>query len=158
MIPEHRLARLLTQMKRYQVLNCLYHNTAEWPSLYMDHSCEREDLPLNTILELDRHRDEVWFLRFSNDGTKLVTTSKDKTALIYDTSDFKVIFELSDHKKSVAYAAWSPDDSRLVTCSQDHEARMWDTEVLLRSSHLFRCLHELILYADRQVPSHTSAP
>jgi len=138
MIPEHRLARLLTQIKRSQVLNCPYHNTAEWPSLYMDHTCEREDLPLDTILELDRHHDEVWFLRFSNDGTKLVTTSKDKTALIYDTLDFKVIFELSEHKKSVAYAAWSPDDSKLVTCSQDHEARMWDTKVLLHSFHFSR--------------------
>lgn len=127
MIPEHRLAELLTQVKEYQVLNCQYHNTAEWPSLYTDHKCERDELPLDVIRELDHHRDEVWFLRFSHDGTKLVTASKDKSSVVYDTSDFSVLFEL-DHNESVAYAAWSPDDTKLVTCSQDHQARIWDTK------------------------------
>lgn len=129
MIPEHRLARLLTHVKNDQVLGCTYHNTAKWPSLYFDHHCQRDDLPLETLCQLDEHQDEVWFLQFSHDGTRLATASKDTRVLIYDTTTFKVIHELSDHNQPVAYVAWSPDDSRLVTCSQDNKIKVWNTSV-----------------------------
>ena len=129
MIPEHRLANLLTQVKDNQVLNCLYHNTAEWPSLYHDHRCEHDQLPLQTLLELDQHTDEVWYLQFSHDGTKLATAGKDTKIYIYDTESFRVTKILSEHREPVAYLSWSRDDSRLVTCSQDKTARIWDTHV-----------------------------
>lgn len=134
MIPEHRLANLLTQVKDNQVLNCLYHNSAEWPSLYHDHRCEHDQLPLQTLFELDQHEDEVWYLQFSHDGTRLASAGKDTKVYIYDTENFKVTKILSDHKQPVAYLSWSPDDTRLVTCSQDKTARIWDTLVSVYSS------------------------
>lgn len=129
MIPEHRLAELLTQVKENQILNCAWHNTAEWPSLYVNHTCDRENFPLEPLHVLDRHRDEVWFLAFSNDGTRLATAGKDGKVIIYETTDFQILHILTDHREAVAYVTWSPDDSRLVTCSQDKEARLWDTKV-----------------------------
>ena len=69
MIPDRRLAHLFDQVKQGQINNCLYHNTAASPSLYADHMCERDDFPLRTLAELKAHSDEVWCLRFSNDGT-----------------------------------------------------------------------------------------
>jgi len=129
MIPENRLAELLTQVKEHQVLNCTWHNTAEWPSLYMDHICDRENFPLVPVRVLERHTDEVWFLAFSNDGTRLATAGKDHQVIIYETTDFQVLHRFTDHREAVTYIAWSPDDSRLVTCSQDREARLWDTKV-----------------------------
>ncbi|KAK2796787.1 hypothetical protein FQN51_009011 [Onygenales sp. PD_10] len=128
MIPEHRLAVLLDHVKQNQINHCLYHNTSTPPSLYSDHLCDRRDFPLRTSLELTEHTNEVWYLEFSHDGTKLVTTGRDNMVLIYDVGTFKVIHRLADHTQAVAYATWSPDDTKLITCSQDFKARLWDTE------------------------------
>lgn len=84
MIPEHRLASLLHQVKQTQISKCLYHNTANSPSLYSDHKCDRNQFPLATVHVLKDHSDEVWFVQFSNDGTKLATSSKDNTVIIWD--------------------------------------------------------------------------
>lgn len=129
MIPDHRLAHLLNHVKQSQINNCLYHNTATPPSLYADHMCERDDFPLRTVLELDGHSDEVWYLEFSHDGTRLATASKDHTVLIYETATFTILHRLTDHEREVTYVSWSPDDSKLISCSMDHKARVWDVSV-----------------------------
>ncbi len=129
MIPEHRLAVLLDQVKQNQIANCLYHNTATSPSLYSNHRCDRNQFPRSTLLELSQHSDEVWYLDFSHNGTRLATTSKDRTVIIYNTTSFEVLHRLSEHEAAVAYVAWSPDDSKLVSCSQDRRAKLWDAEV-----------------------------
>ena len=129
MIPQHRLAILLDSVKQSQINNCLYHNTAEPPSLYSDHMCDRNDFPLQVTHDLTQHSDEVWYCEFSHDGTKFVTASKDNTVLIYETSDFRVLHRLDGHASGVAFASWSPDDSKLITCSQDKTARVWNVEV-----------------------------
>ncbi|KAJ5462609.1 hypothetical protein N7475_007553 [Penicillium sp. IBT 31633x] len=128
MIPQHRLAILLDHVKQTQINNCFYHNTAEPPSLYSDHMCERNDFPLEVSVELTHHSDEVWYCEFSHDGSKLVTAGKDHNVLIYDTSDFSVIHRLTEHEEGVAFASWSPDDTKLITCSQDKKARVWSVE------------------------------
>ncbi|KAJ6007430.1 hypothetical protein N7540_011406 [Penicillium herquei] len=128
MIPQHRLAILLDQVKQAQINNCMYHNIAHPPSLYSDHSCDRSDFPLEIGASLTQHTDEVWHCGFSHDGTKLVTAGSDKMVLIYDTSDFSIIHKLHDHGSGVAFASWSPDDSKLITCSQDKKARLWNVE------------------------------
>jgi WD repeat-containing protein 26 len=132
MIPEHRLAVLLDEVKDGWIEDCLYHNTAISPSLYLDHNCERGDFPTKPVLDLSHHKDEVWFLQYSNDGTKLATTSKDTTVIIYDTSTYKILHRLNEHQGSgVTHVAWSPDDTRIVTCCSQPEnsARIWDVKV-----------------------------
>ncbi|KAJ5765177.1 hypothetical protein N7520_004736 [Penicillium odoratum] len=128
MIPQHRLAILLDHVKQSQINNCLYHNTAQSPSLYSDHLCDRNDFPLEVGIDLTQHTDEVWYCGFSHDGTKLVTAGMDRMVLIYDTADFTVLRRLSDHGSGVAFASWSPDDTKLITCSQDKKARLWNVE------------------------------
>jgi WD40 repeat protein len=80
-------------------------------------------------LELAEHTDEVYFLEFSHDGTRLATAGKDRSLLIYNTADFSVIHKLEGHSQGVAQFAWSPDDSRIISGSQDNTARVWDTKV-----------------------------
>ncbi|KAH7079739.1 WD repeat-containing protein 26 [Paraphoma chrysanthemicola] len=131
MIPEHRLSVLLDEVKDSWIANCLYHNTAASPSLYLDHNCERDDFPTKTVLELNNHKDEVWFLQYSNDGTMLASTSKDTTIYIYDTKTYKVLYHLTDHQGSgVTHLAWSPDDTKIITCCSHPEngARIWDVK------------------------------
>ena len=129
MIPEHRLADLLDQVKQSQINNCLYHNIAMPPSLYADHMCDRDNFPLMTMLELDNHADEVFYLEFSHDGTKLATAGKDRTVMIYETGSFAILHQFTNHEKVVTYVTWSPDDSKLISCSKDHKARVWEVSV-----------------------------
>lgn len=129
MIPEHRLAVLLDQLKQNQISKCLYHNSSTSPSLFSDHLCDRSQFPLRTILELSHNSGEVWFIEFSHNGRRLATSGQDSAVLIFDTSNFQVRHKLTDHTAHVAHLTWSPDDSKLITCSQDHKARVWDSEV-----------------------------
>ncbi|KAL1987564.1 hypothetical protein VTN96DRAFT_3164 [Rasamsonia emersonii] len=128
MIPDHRLAVLLDHVKQNQINQCRYHNTSAPPSLYSDHVCDRSDFPLQPTIELTRHSDEIWYVEFSHDGSKLATASKDRSVIIYDTSTFSVIHKFLEHDEPVAYATWSPDDSKVITCSQDKKAKVWDIE------------------------------
>lgn len=129
MIPEHRMATLLTELKDLQSQHCLYHSSQHPLSLYSNHVCDRADFPLETMCELDRHTSEVWFLAFSNDGTRLATASLDMVVLIYDTTSFRLVHILAEHKEAIVYLSWSPDDTRLITCSKDTTAKVWDTQV-----------------------------
>ncbi|KAK0130189.1 hypothetical protein ONS96_000713 [Cadophora gregata f. sp. sojae] len=127
MLPEHRLAVLLSQVKRNQIDNCLYHNTSASPSLYQDHACDRSHFPLHTVLELDKHTGEVWQVKFSNDGERLASCGKDGTCLIYEVGSFDVLQNLTKSEAGIASISWSPDDSMIVTCGRDHLAILWDT-------------------------------
>ncbi|TVY41194.1 putative WD repeat-containing protein, partial [Lachnellula subtilissima] len=126
MLPERRLAVLLDQVKRNQISNCLYHNTAASPSLYQDHECDATNFPMQPVLELTKHASQVWLVKFSNDGSRLASCGGDGSVIIYDVGSFEVQRVLSDHEDGVASFAWSPDDSMMVTCSQDRKARLWD--------------------------------
>lgn len=89
MIPESRLASLLQQVKQTQISNCLYHNTSNSPSLYSDHTCDRNQFPSSTVEILSDHVDEVYCVKFSNDGTKMASASKDKSIIIWDVEVWK---------------------------------------------------------------------
>jgi WD40 repeat protein len=97
-------------------------------SLFCDHLCDRNQFPLQTILELSQV-DEVWWLEFSHNGKWLATSGQDSTVLIYDTETFDIKLKLASHSKDVAYATWSPDDTKLITCSHDNTAKGWNTTV-----------------------------
>jgi WD repeat-containing protein 26 len=127
MIPEHRLATLLQQVKQSQISNCIYHNTESSPSLYSDHRCDRNNFPLRVVRDLDKHSGEVWHLQFSHDGSRLATCGSDGTAIIYDvTSSFEILHILADHAMGVCSVSWSPDDTILATCSLDRKARLYN--------------------------------
>lgn len=131
MLPEHRLAILLHQVKRSQISGCLYHNTAASPSLYQDHTCDRSNFPVNNFVELNKHDGEVWQVEFSHDGLRLASCGSDGSAIIYEVGSFEVLHVLADHESGVCSVAWSPDDSMIVTCSQDKRARLWNVYVSL---------------------------
>lgn len=129
MLPEHRLAVLLHQVKRTQIANCLYHSTSLSPSLYQDHICEQSNFPSTAIVELDTHTDEVWDVHFSHDGTRLASCGADGSVIIYDAESFEQLHTLAGPDRGVCSLSWSPDDATIITCSRDNRARLWDTHV-----------------------------
>ncbi|KAI1809053.1 WD40-repeat-containing domain protein [Poronia punctata] len=129
MLPEHRLAILLHQVKESQIGSCIWHSNDVPLSLYSDHICRREDFPLETVIELDDHAGEVWQVVFSHDGTKLASCGSDKQVIIWEVPSFKILYSLGDHGGSgVGNISWSWDDSMLVTCCRDRYARLWDVK------------------------------
>ncbi|WPH03898.1 PLU-1-domain-containing protein [Acrodontium crateriforme] len=130
MIPEHRLATLLTALQNQRALDCQYHNTTAQPSLYTDHECSSDEFPLHTLTELKSHSDEIWYVEFSPDGTMLATAGKDGLVCIYTTSNWRILHELREHdqsvqhqtsNKGVCFITFSPDSQYLISCAQNNE-------------------------------------
>ncbi|KPP75265.1 WD repeat-containing protein 26-like, partial [Scleropages formosus] len=134
MLPPRRLQTLLRQAVELQRDRCLYHNTKldsslDSVSLLLDHVCSRKQFPCSTQQILTEHCNEVWFCKFSNDGTKLATGSKDTTVIIWqvdpDTHQLKLLKTLEGHAYGVSYLAWSPDDTYLIACGPDDCSELW---------------------------------
>lgn len=138
MLPEHRLAVLLQQVKVRQIDSCKWHTSASSPSLYSDHACDPSLFPNEVLHELDNSK-EVWQIRFSNDGKRLASCGFEKYIYIWDTATFACVFKLGhEHWEpigedqtnvGVGDLAWSPDDSMLVSCERDKCASIWDLNV-----------------------------
>jgi len=138
MLPPRRLHGLLCQAVELQKERCPYHNVKsttpfENVSLLTDHLCSREQLPLETAQVLTDHCDEVWFCRFSPDGTKLATGSKDTTVMIWnvdpDNCSVSLWKTLEGHSYGVAFVSWSPDSSHLAACGPDDCPELWVWQV-----------------------------
>jgi len=54
-----------------------------YPRVYVYVFVSRQNFPCQSTQVLTDHTDEVWFCRFSPDGSKLATGSKDGTLIIW---------------------------------------------------------------------------
>jgi len=77
-------------------------------------------------LTLAGHEYNVLSAAFSPDGARIITTSYDRTARIWNAATGEEIAILQGHEHSVMSAAFSRDGSRIVTASIDKTARIWD--------------------------------
>ncbi|KAL2268650.1 hypothetical protein VTJ83DRAFT_3496 [Remersonia thermophila] len=136
MLPDHRLATLLDDVKRSQMDRCLYHTSPDAPSLCVDHSCPRSRFPSRIMAEFStpntgsgRMADEVWHVRFSPDGKRLASCGSEDFACVWDVERLTLITQLHGHmRRDIGSLAWSPDSKHLVTCGWDHTARVWNTD------------------------------
>jgi len=130
MLPEHRLAALLDQVKESQINNCLFHTRSTQPSLYADHMCDRSQFPSEVMLELEKHSGELWQIAFSHDGTRLAACGQDQFILIWDVSSFDMIHKIEAHQDGeISNLSFSPDGKMMVSCGMDRYAKIWDVEV-----------------------------
>ncbi|KAJ0113027.1 hypothetical protein Patl1_01672 [Pistacia atlantica] len=130
-LPERRLEHLVETAVTSQIDSCFYHNSRVAVSLYEDHCCGRDQIPTETIQILSEHKNEVWFVQFSNNGQYLASSSSDCTAIIWkvledDTLTLK--HTLRSHENPVSFVAWSPDDTSLLTCGNAEVLKLWDVE------------------------------
>src|SRR4051794_24818198 len=63
---------------------------------------------------------------YSPDGSRILTTSRDHTARIWDATTGKPLLTLTGHTGSVTSGAYSPDGSRILTTGEDRTAQVWD--------------------------------
>jgi WD40 repeat protein len=73
-----------------------------------------------------QHGAAVTSAAYSPDGTRIVTTSEDGTAVLWDAASGDQVSVLGGNTQPPQEARWSADGSRVVTISQDGTARVYD--------------------------------
>src|SRR5215213_8116875 len=75
---------------------------------------------------LGEHKDYIAGVRFSPDGNRIVTGSRDSTARLWRAGG-QPVTELRGHSKPLSAALFSPDSKFVVTASADNTVRVWDS-------------------------------
>ncbi|KAL0691988.1 hypothetical protein Bca4012_059168 [Brassica carinata] len=129
-VPERRLEYLLESELDRQRMNCDMHSVPDSDlSLFSYHYCDDQNIPSETLQILSEHTDEVWFLTFSHDGKYLASSSKDKTAILWEMDaggKFRQKHKLVGHEKPVVAVLWSPEDQQVITCGENEVIKRWD--------------------------------
>lgn len=79
-----------------------------------------------SLLTLHGHKNTISSLRFSPDGTRLVTASMDQTARLWDARTGEQVAVLRGHTNMVTRVRFNFDGSRFLTFSADNTVRVWD--------------------------------
>lgn len=77
---------------------------------------------------LSGYQGTVMSMRFSNDGTKLVTASADGLVRIWSIPGWKLLKTLSGHKGPVLWAEFSPHGRLVVSGGEDGTVRIWSVQ------------------------------
>nr|VDC93213.1 unnamed protein product [Brassica rapa] len=113
LVPERSLEYLLDDDLDTQRGQCGFHNVRDSDlSLFSYHYCDKRKIPSETLQVLSEHTDKVWFLTFSHDGKCLASSSKDKTAILWEMDadgKFRQKHKLVGHEKPVVAVLWSDE-------------------------------------------------
>ncbi|MEZ4322404.1 MAG: WD40 repeat domain-containing protein [Myxococcota bacterium] len=75
---------------------------------------------------LSGHADTVHAVRFSADGSRIATGSKDHSARLWDVETGEELGMFAGHSGVVLAVQFSPDAAHLATGASDKTARLWD--------------------------------
>jgi WD40 repeat protein len=73
------------------------------------------------------HYGEVTDVTFNPTGDRFLTTSTDRTAIVWDALLGKQSIVLLGHRARISSGTFSPSGVRIITISDDNTARVWDT-------------------------------
>lgn len=93
-----------------------------------DHRVVVRDLSAGEKVALEGHEKQVTAIALSADQARLASSSRDKTARLWDLESRKVLHELSGHTGDVMCVDFSHDGLRVLTGSMDGTIRVWTTE------------------------------
>src|SRR5258706_1534459 len=88
-------------------------------------------------ISLQHHR-TFQVVKFSHDGSKVITASLDHTARIWDAENGETLTPPLQEEDEILYAEFSPDGSRAVTGCANGIVRIWDTATGLALSEPLR--------------------
>jgi WD40 repeat protein len=74
------------------------------------------------------HDANVTGAAWSPDGTRIVTSSSDGTARIWDAQKARLLGQLRGHDAELFGVAWSPDGRFIATVGADKSAWIWDVK------------------------------
>lgn len=82
-----------------------------------------ENRLLNIIIH---HNDHVRTIEFSKDGKRLLTSSRDKTAAIFDLATGTLLRSFKGSIGALNNAKFSPNEKEIMTTSEDCSITIWD--------------------------------
>jgi WD40 repeat protein len=94
-------------------------------------------------------------LKWSSDGTRVITSSQDKTARIWDAQTGAHLVVLEGHEDWVHAASFSSQTTRAVTGSSDKTIRLWDVQTGRQLSAIRRDMADFWVLAVAFSPDDT---
>jgi WD40 repeat protein len=80
----------------------------------------------STAMKISNHSNWVYSLKWSKDGQKLISGSKDKTAKIFSAHEGKRLVTYSGHSEVVKDVFILPDGNRALSGSSDKQLILWN--------------------------------
>jgi|GEM_PF-1491127 len=100
-------------------------STRIWPIGPVLADIRRGPVELQASQAFKGHKRGAKTLAFSPDGKRVLTSSPDSTARIWDPLGVAAPVVLEGHRDMLYAAEWSPDGARVATASEDGTARIW---------------------------------
>ena len=85
--------------------------------------------PWHTRYVLYGHTGAVTQATWSQDESKVLTSSADNTARIWDAASGQQLVLLAGHTGAVNQATWSQDEGKVLTSGYDKTVRIWDVPI-----------------------------
>ncbi len=82
---------------------------------------------LQQIDILRQHKGDVNSVTFSSNGKYLASSSTDKTIIIWNSTNRKIIKTLNGHNDAISCVTFSPNDELLASSSWDYKIKIWNT-------------------------------
>ena len=109
------------------------------------------------IKTLAGHDHNVSCAIFSPDGTKIFSSSRDKTIKIWETASGYCVKTLTGHDEWVRKIVINDDGTLLASCSQDQTAKIWNIakgeviKTLRGHTHVIECITIAPLQAHQYI-------
>lgn len=78
------------------------------------------------------HRDYVYDVAFSHDGSRIATCGYDKSIRVWDPSTGRPVSVLLEHTEAVYAVAFSADDQWIASAGGDRAVKLWDVKTAAR--------------------------
>lgn len=110
---------------------------------------------------VENHADWVFAVAFMPDGKHLLTSSRDKTAKIWDLIAKESVVTFPEHQNTVYAVASKADGKQAVSVGEDNQVRFWNTsgdgkQVRVASGHSAR-VHRLAMHPTKPLFATCSA-
>lgn len=83
--------------------------------------------------QIFRHTARANSVAFNADGSRLLTTSDDRTAKVWNVTTGDLVLSFEQHKDLVVSGVFSPDGSCIMTASKDGTVMIFDAEPKVRT-------------------------
>lgn len=109
---------------------------------FSDYSIRVYDADLSLKYEWQAHENSVFSLRFTPDGKRLLSGSRDARLKAWDVeSGYTKAEEVVAHLYAINHIEFSPDGKHFVTCSMDKSIKVWDAQTLTLLKVIDRARH-----------------